>query len=502
MAQVKLELLRQLSFGQRVAEDEADHLSSYFVETEQWRKVATGEIDVIFGTKGAGKSAIYSTLLQRDGIFFDNGIILIAAENPRGTPAFRDLIADPPTSEQEFVALWKFYILSLIGTTLVEYDAIGDAASEVRSVLAREKLLPAKNAPLRTRIISILSYVRRSFSLQAEVKLDPVTGSPVAIGGNISLSEPTAEEIERGVVSIDSLLALANRALAEEGISAWILFDRLDVAFAESRKLEANGLRALFKCYLDLLAAERIRLKIFLRSDIWKSITQAGFREASHITRHMTISWGDAALLNLMSNRVLQNHPIARYYGYNTATALSASQQRALFNAMVPEKVDAGKNPKTFEWILGRVRDGTGTVAPREVIHLLSEARDAQIAMLERGEDEPPNSEIFTRQAFRDALFPVSKSRLEQTIYAEYPELREHISDFEEEKTAHSLETLTDVWGCDVEEARTAANSLVEIGFFERRGDKENPRFWVPFIYRPALSMIQGSAQGLQEPGF
>ena len=43
----KREILATLTFGQRIAEDEADALASYFVETEQWRKIISGEADVV-----------------------------------------------------------------------------------------------------------------------------------------------------------------------------------------------------------------------------------------------------------------------------------------------------------------------------------------------------------------------------------------------------------------------------------------------------------------------
>ena len=42
----KREVLASLTFAQRIAEDEADALVSYFVETEQWRKIVSGEADV------------------------------------------------------------------------------------------------------------------------------------------------------------------------------------------------------------------------------------------------------------------------------------------------------------------------------------------------------------------------------------------------------------------------------------------------------------------------
>jgi hypothetical protein len=287
----KRDILSGLSFGRRVAEEEVAELGSYFVTTDQWNKVLSGEVDVIFGAKGAGKSAIYSTLLSRDGQLFDKGITLVSAENPKGTPAFKDLVSDPPTSEVEFVGLWKLYILSLIGTVLIDFDIKGPDSDAVRVALNAEGLLPAKHVPLRGRVALILSFVRRILpkSLEGEVKLDPLTGAPIGFSTKISLGEPSVEQKAGGTRSVDELLQLANRALMEERLVVWLLFDRLDVAFAESRELEANGLRALFKCYLDLAASDSIRLKIFLRSDVWEAVAADGFREASHITRQMTI---------------------------------------------------------------------------------------------------------------------------------------------------------------------------------------------------------------------
>ena len=40
------------------------------------------------------------------------------------------------------------------------------------------------------------------------------------------------------------------------------------------------------------------------------------------------------------------------------------------------------------------------------------------------------------------------------------------------------------------------AEQLTEVGFFERKGTKDNPSYWVPFLYRDALNLVQGSAEG------
>src|SRR5262249_29624130 len=103
MLMERLALLKQLSFGARVAEDETADLAGYFVETDQWNRISRGEVDIIRGEKGSGKSAIYALLVTKTDEFFDKNILLVTGEKPRGTPVFKELIPDPPTEEVEFV---------------------------------------------------------------------------------------------------------------------------------------------------------------------------------------------------------------------------------------------------------------------------------------------------------------------------------------------------------------------------------------------------------------
>jgi hypothetical protein len=80
----KVAVLRDLTFGQRVAEEEGDVLKDYFVETDQWRRIFDGEVDVVYGAKGAGKSAIFALLQARRTELAARNIIVIAADNARG----------------------------------------------------------------------------------------------------------------------------------------------------------------------------------------------------------------------------------------------------------------------------------------------------------------------------------------------------------------------------------------------------------------------------------
>lgn len=494
----KLELLKSISFGHRVAEDESTELAKYFVETDQWSRMVKGEIDVVRGDKGAGKSAIYSLLVTRENDLFDRGTLLVPGEKPRGTPVFKDIIANPPTEEIEFVALWKLYIVALVGRKMREYDIKGESAEKVYSALESAGLLD-REYDLAGLLRAAQDLARRLFraeSVEGGLKLDPATGQPSGVTGKITLREPSSALRDKGFLSADRLIAYANAALEQANIHVWVLLDRLDVAFAETHDLERNALRALFRVYRDLAEFDAIKLKIFLRSDIWSRITEGGFRESSHITRVVVIDWSKPALLNLIIRRMISNPRLVDALKIDREKILRDFEaQQNLFYRVFPAKVEQGsKKPSTLDWMITRCADGKGKTAPREVIHLLSSLREKEISRLERGESAAPSEQLFDRSVFKEALPTVSEARYNQSLIAEYPDLKNLLTKLNGEKTEQTSESLAELWGMDVEEASAEALKLVDIGFFELRGSKETETFWVPFLFRDALSMSQGLA--------
>lgn len=494
----KRDLLRSITFGHRVAEEETDVLSTYFVETDSWDRLLRGNIDVVYGAKGAGKSALYALLLSRTNELFDRNVLLVPAENPRGAPAFRDLLTDPPASEREFIGLWKLYFASLLHGMLREYLPETEQFKQLDEALDREGLVKG-SLTLAGLLKSVSEYVRRAFNPQAiegGVKVDPITQAPVGFTGKIIFAEPGAKSTDSKLRSVDQLLVLAAEAFSLKRFTAWIVLDRLDVAFAENPKLEVNALRALFRVYLDLLVHPNIQLKIFLRTDIWARITDSGFREASHITKHVTISWNRNSLLNLLIRRTVHNQQIRDIYAVTAELSnQSVAEQETFFYRICPDKVEAGvRQSTTLDWLLSHTRDGTQVNAPREFIHMMNSLREVQVRRLELGDPEPEGELLFARGTFKEALPEVSKVRLEQTLYSEQADMKPWMEKLRGEKTSQTPETLAVIWGISTDEAAKRAERLVSIGFFEIRGQHHAKTFWVPFLYRDALDMVQGAA--------
>lgn len=201
--------------------------------------------------------------------------------------------------------------------------------------------------------------------------------------------------------------------------------------------------------------------------------------------------------MNLVIRRVLQSEKLVSHYGVSEDKVLaSVAEQRELFYRIFPAQVDVGsRRPTTFDWIKTRTQDGTKHTAPRELIHLLSSARDTQLKKLEVGESLPSGEELIAGRTLKESLEEVSRARLQQTLFAEFPNLRPYIQKLRGAKTQQSLQTLDEIWKEGHEKTAEIASQLVEVGFFERKGTRETPEFWVPFLYRDALEMSQGAAE-------
>ena len=211
---------------------------------------------------------------------------------------------------------------------------------------------------------------------------------------------------------------------------------------------------------------------------------ESGFREASHITRDITLNWSKNALLNLIIKRILKNTALVEAEKIDREAVLkSFPAQTELFYKLFPDQVDQGaKKPSTLDWIISRCADGTDKTAPREVVHLLNSIREQEVARLERGEAPASEPKLFDRSVFKLALPAVSEGKLISNLFAEYPELKPTMQKLKGEKTEQTLDSLEKLFGVSAAEAAEKAESLVSIGFFQRRGSRDNPTFWVPFL--------------------
>jgi len=492
----KLNILENINIGSRVAEEERDNLNKYFIETNEYKRTLKDEVDIIYGAKGTGKSALYLSILKNyKKLNDDENIIVIQAESMQEASAFKSVVEDPPTSENTFRNIWKLYFLVLLYENFVSKYIFN--RNYIRQVLFDSKLL-GKDRSLMEVFSDAYRYIKNNSinSVEAKMSLDTNTGIPNGISGKITFSD-TVDGINKGSVNIDKLFDSINNLLAKKKKRAWLMLDRLDSVFEGNDTLEENAIRGLFKAYLDMKKFSLIREKIFLRTDIWDKITKKGFREASHITRTANIEWTEQSIINLIVKRFTENEFITREYGIEKEKIISDyKNQENLFYKIFPEQVEKSeKKPVTIKWIITRTSDAKGIIAPREIIHLIIEMVALQVTYLKMGKDNTEAGNLFERSLFKLALDKVSTVKIEQTLFAEYPDMKEYIQKFIQQKATNSLESIIRIIGKSKDKSTEIIDRLIEIGFFTKTQTDGKAFYNIPFLYRPYLNSIQGKSE-------
>lgn len=476
------EILSLLDLGSPVAEHDSA-LERYFVETPIFRTLVDDKADVIAGDKGTGKSALFSILQKRymqHKQFADTE--LLPAFNPAGTPVFQRLIEAGVLDESQYISVWKAYFVSLAGNWLLEFvDGLeGQKLDKLRNLLERTGLRAADTAP-STLFSQLVNKLKSIQSVQVSQGVTwPADGIPLithALKMDAGASPPDVE-----ILNADEALHIVNEALEETELSLWLLMDRLDEAFQATPNIEKPALRALFRAYLDLKPFERVRLKLFVRNDLFGRMIEGGFVNLTHVNARKTvITWDDEDLYDLVLRRVEESE---MFY-----EAVKPHIRETVFDIIFPPKVDmADKKPTTWTWILRRIRDGNDVKAPRNLVTLMSQAQSAQ---LRRSKSDAANWDgtepLVTGESMKKGLAALSAERVEDTLLAEAGDNAQLIDRFRNGKAEHNPKSLAEVLGED-----SVAKTLVlrTLGFLEPIGQN----YKIPMLYRDGLGITQGKA--------
>ncbi len=481
-----------MNLGNSVAEFD-ESLEDYFVENDAFNALVKGQADIIAGDKGTGKTAVYRILQKRFGLIESlKGVEVLSGFNPAGSPIFQKLVRQPILTEGQYASVWKTYFLSLVGNWILEI--VGDDQSHKFSAL--DKLLTdtglrSKDDKPETIFSKLINSIQRIFtpkSVELAVTLSE-TGIPIITPkiefGREELSHP--EE-----VSHEQALRLLNDCLAEIDYTIWLALDRLDEAFLGFPGVEKPALRALFRTYLDMLDFDKIRLKLFVRRDLFRKIIGNGFVNLTHINaRKKEILWDEPDLLNLLAARIREN---SEFLKISSSEKLSDED---LFYRLFPTKVDqAERKPATWKWVISRIRDGNDVKPPRNLIDLVNLAREEQLRFESRSpKNFESNSPLINAESIKKAHTRLSSQRVEDTLLAEsLPEIAALIDKFKKSKSEHNAESLAETLSLTGDQLDVAVKQLIEVGFLESL----RTTWKIPMLYRDGLEITQGKAFTLE----
>lgn len=470
--------LTDLGYGQAEAElDERFPLRLYPV-TEHLRALDPRVILVV-GPRGSGKSALFKAFFEHPDL---------ADSIKRWLPSSLTLRADSESSD------WR--------AVYPAQTAFPDSPALAKWVHSEHDARKVWHAMLVRTLAEFFSEDRRR-------ALTTLT-APMAVElGDILDAYDKLDASPTG--ALDEL----ERRLQDENRWAFAGYDELDTLCGSNWVLMATMVRGLISFWSDYSRRwERIRAKIFLRSDLFRrhaGMATADFAKLA--ANRAELTWSDAALLAMLVKRVA-----------NTSDELAAYCKRARIRfdqnpplGLIPrikEPRDAwpllerlagefmgAERKKGFvrSWLLAHLRDGNGQTSPRSLVRLLEQAASKDVVNQSL---RPPR--LIHPTALRQALDDVSDNHVTQGTSSEWPWLEGvRIRLQEDQLVPWGRAKITRLLGADWDEGWGQAHAhgivrppadrpadlvdyLIELGIFRRRADN---RVDVPDLYLSGLNL-------------
>ena len=469
-----LDILRGLRLGTGIAEREDEaHLRRWFVQTSQFENFVDGEVDLVLGPKGSGKTAMFRIICDGDYESHQlRSVDIVPAFSVTDALAGWEPYENPSSvTLEQMRGWWNAYIKAIVANHLA------NCYGETTGVDLRDMLDAAS--------LRMPDWTARSAGrLSRWLNPSPIQERDTAklVEGAEALRPEDLEEI------FDTCIAL----LRSMGRSVWVVFDRLDEAFYEDPDFEAVALRALLAAHRDISVRKQVKTKLFLRDDLFRRVTAGTHRvvNLSHLNEQ-TILWDRDLIRSLIARRLVANDTFRMQTGARRPDANSREGQVKILAEYIPPATPSDfpqskRLGSMFEWIIEYSTDASGRFNPRNVLSLLEHSRRAQIALCDSNSVSLRDNDgyMISARAIARGSVEFSKTHLEKTIRAEYPEIRDALEALEghsREVTVAGLRTLLDI---DGDEAQHVARRLHEAGVLKRRG---GGRFEVSSLFVPAL---------------
>jgi hypothetical protein len=475
-----LELMAAIAPGNATAENEGnddDVFLKNFLPIPNYRQVLERDTLLILGGKGAGKTELFRLLAIPSGrmILVEN--LKIRALDDLEKTTWIAAFGRTRQQEKTFPAIetieaqmqnvsnldWRaFWIGLMLGIMLRQNQGI------LTSSWANE--IPLE---IRELLINKLPLLSAWFPL---VRQD-------------------IEKINHALDLLDEQLIKANEWL-------FITYDELDRLVSSYNQL-AVPIRELLAFWLDRWRRwERIRPKIFLRTDLFRE-DFLSFPDASKLKAYQTnLEWKDAWLYQLLFKRLANSgQEMADYLGTlprflketNTPLGITITSSEYSHQFMIEKIIGRfmGENPRkgyTYSWIPNHLKDAGGRIYPRAFLQLFS--LPAQRRINESDMQNLTGDTLLTPADLLSALVDISTHRIRELV-DEYPWLEPLKNSLNGLKVPVEEDIFLDklkntIWSEESGKQPATLNPeeimryLLQLGIIDRRSDK---RVNMPEIY-------------------
>lgn len=477
----KEQLIKKLDFG--FVDAEHDNLSDFFYSTPVFEQIIQGKIDLILGYKGAGKSALFKAMVDFQG--FHKGIEekYILPINSPSSFIHVGKIEENLFSQVQFWEMWKIYFCILIGKFLIESSTLTADISYLKKLFT----------------ISGLSdeITHKKTISQWFTKIIHSAYMSVIISGieyRTGLIASQADERKKYTLNIDEILNIENDILKNNSRELWILVDKLDEILPgaiDNFELRDKALQALMNAQSELSIYKNIKIKLFLRTDIYNNLS---FVNKDHYSdRKLEITWDADHLQILLGIRIAA--ALGKYDPIKSGQyTISQKEAEENFDLVFDPVTINDRNFKTILWIFDILKDGKDFVSPRDIILLSKESLSFQQDFFHRKINYPKTA-LISQEAIFNGFHKVSNDKLYDYLYGIFPHIRRTFELFRGigiERRSLKIKEVSELMGNpDTPTLLLKLDELCQLGALEKLGNKSIERteeFIIPQIYATALN--------------
>ena len=299
--------LARLTIGDPMAENEFQTLGNYYLRREEFHRTLRGEVNLVVGRKGSGKTALFAQV--RDDLRRDPTVVVLDLK-PEGYQLvkLREQVVDflhAGAKDHLITSFWEYLLLREVAHKLIQKD---------RQRHMRDHLLYPHYEALKEAYRESPHLVEGDFSERLASLAESVADEFQARFGDKRGRRLSADDVTQ-IVQSGSLKRLRNAVskYLEYKKGVWILFDNLDKGWAlpGPSGTDILLLRCLIdgarKCQRDMQAAGHdFHSIIFVRNDVYELLV----RESSDFGKEMraSLDWSDPDILREMLRlRLVQN---------------------------------------------------------------------------------------------------------------------------------------------------------------------------------------------------
>lgn len=444
---LKPRVLEELSFSAGTAEVQENFLDN-FVQTEVIREAIKGNIPLVLGRKGSGKTAVFRWLLESKAVSSIVGHAPAALKGSRAwllsSDGFREIEQVMRQKGIEWRTFWALYICVAL------QHGFGSAPPP--------DFLSAASFETEIDILNALEHVG---------------------------------EAPRGALEVAAWLQCFDEVLHAETL---LLFDGLDAGFGntvQDRQRRREAVEGLFGLWMDRgQGLSHLRFKILLREDIWR---QLRFENKSHLYgRSVLLKWPDQATYFKVALKqamrassyqtLLKARPGGERLVAGTVDDWSSEDVWEAWTVLVGERMKGGKTAFTRNWVWNRLADANDDHTPRHLLQLFHEAVPWERS---QHQQSPYERSVIRPRGLVQCLTAVSKQALDA--------LQEELSELEPLLDVLKRIARSPVNAHDLGQLGQEVDLAREVGLlnvYEETGN-EIQRYKVPDIYRIALGMTR-----------